>query len=98
MSLECEAQGIPEPAVTWLKDGRALDGGGAVSVLAGGRVLRLQRAQVSDTGHYVCVATNAAGLADRRYDLSVHGEWKLTPGWPSNGVELRAPPGSAEGG
>ncbi|NXT68617.1 HMCN1 protein, partial [Chaetops frenatus] len=72
MSLECEAQGIPEPAVTWLKDGRALGGGRDVTVLAGGRVLRLERAQVSDTGRYICVATNAAGLADRKYDLSVH--------------------------
>ncbi|OWK57262.1 Hemicentin-1 [Lonchura striata] len=75
ISLECEAQGIPEPAVTWLKDGRALGSGRDVAVLAGGRVLRLERAQVSDTGRYVCVATNAAGLADRKYDLSVHGEW-----------------------
>ncbi|NXH90756.1 HMCN1 protein, partial [Edolisoma coerulescens] len=72
VSLECEAQGIPEPAVTWLKDGRALGGGRDVAVLAGGRVLRLERVQVSDTGRYVCVATNAAGLADRKYDLSVH--------------------------
>ncbi|NXB77102.1 HMCN1 protein, partial [Donacobius atricapilla] len=72
ISLECEAQGTPEPAVTWLKDGRALGSGGDVAVLAGGRVLRLERAQVSDTGRYVCVATNAAGLADRKYDLSVH--------------------------
>ncbi|NXC61674.1 HMCN1 protein, partial [Aleadryas rufinucha] len=74
MSLECEAQGIPEPAVTWLKDGRALgsDSGRDVAVLAGGRVLRLERVQVSDSGRYVCVATNAAGLADRKYDLSVH--------------------------
>ncbi|KAL9846109.1 hemicentin-1 isoform 2-T2 [Geothlypis trichas] len=72
ISLECEAQGIPEPAVMWLKDGRALGSGREVAVLAGGRVLRLQRAQVSDTGRYVCVATNAAGLADRKYDLSVH--------------------------
>ncbi|XP_030135337.4 hemicentin-1 [Taeniopygia guttata] len=72
MSLECEARGIPEPAVMWLKDGRALGSGRDVAVLAGGRVLRLERAQVSDTGRYVCVATNAAGLADRKYDLSVH--------------------------
>uniref|UniRef100_A0A8C3TT96 Hemicentin-1 n=1 Tax=Catharus ustulatus TaxID=91951 RepID=A0A8C3TT96_CATUS len=83
ISLECEAQGIPEPAVMWLKDGRALGSGRDVAVLAGGRVLRLQRAQVSDTGRYVCVATNAAGLADRKYDLSVHvppsigGFWHL---------------------
>ncbi|NXE93182.1 HMCN1 protein, partial [Menura novaehollandiae] len=72
ISLECEAQGIPEPAVTWMKDGRALVGGRDVAVLAAGRVLRLEHAQVSDTGRYVCVATNAAGLADRKYDLSVH--------------------------
>lgn len=103
ISLECEAQGIPEPAVMWLKDGRALGSGRDVAVLAGGRVLRLQRAQVSDTGRYVCVATNAAGLADRKYDLSVHGEWghlgtwKSTTGWPSYGVELSAPPGSVAG-
>lgn len=58
----------------WLKDGRALGSGRDVAVLAGGRVLRLERARVSDTGRYVCVATNAAGLADRKYDLSVHGE------------------------
>ncbi|NWV42606.1 HMCN1 protein, partial [Grantiella picta] len=72
MSLECEAQGVPEPAVAWLKDGRALGAGGDVALLAGGRVLRLERVQVSHTGRYVCVATNAAGLADRKYDLSVH--------------------------
>lgn len=75
MSLECQAEGIPEPAVTWLKDGRALGSDRDVAVLAGGRVLRLERARVTHTGRYVCVATNAAGLADSKYDLSVHGEW-----------------------
>lgn len=75
VSLECQAEGIPEPAVTWLKDGRALGSDRDVAVLAGGRVLRLERARVTHTGRYVCVATNAAGLADSKYDLSVHGEW-----------------------
>ncbi|NWW37465.1 HMCN1 protein, partial [Panurus biarmicus] len=72
VSLECEARGTPEPALVWLKDGRALGSGRDVAVLAGGRVLRLERARLADTGRYVCVATNAAGLADRKYDLSVH--------------------------
>uniref|UniRef100_A0A8C5X6K5 Hemicentin-1 n=1 Tax=Malurus cyaneus samueli TaxID=2593467 RepID=A0A8C5X6K5_9PASS len=72
VALDCEAQGIPEPALAWLKDGRVLPGGGAVALLAGGRVLRLQRVHVADSGRYVCVATNAAGLADKKYDLSIH--------------------------
>ncbi|XP_009081115.1 PREDICTED: LOW QUALITY PROTEIN: hemicentin-1-like, partial [Acanthisitta chloris] len=72
VSLECEAQGIPEPAVTWMKDGHALASGRDVSVLQGGHILQLKRAQVSDTGRYVCVAANLAGLSDRKYDLHVH--------------------------
>ncbi|NWI60418.1 HMCN1 protein, partial [Calyptomena viridis] len=72
ISLECQVQGTPEPAITWLKDGRAVATGKEVLVLGGGRVLRLARAQLSDTGRYVCVATNVAGLADSKYDLSVH--------------------------
>ncbi|XP_051649408.1 hemicentin-1 isoform X5 [Manacus candei] len=71
VSLECEVQGVPEPAVTWMKDGRPL-AGGDVLLLRGGRVLRLERARVSHTGHYLCVASNVAGLADSKYHLSVH--------------------------
>ncbi|XP_027579260.2 hemicentin-1 [Pipra filicauda] len=71
VSLECEVQGVPEPAVTWTKDGRPL-AGGDVLLLRGGRVLRLERARVSHTGHYLCVASNVAGLADSKYHLSVH--------------------------
>lgn len=31
-------------------------------------------AQVSDTGRYVCVADNAAGSAEKAFNLNVHGE------------------------
>ncbi|NWQ77372.1 HMCN1 protein, partial [Columbina picui] len=72
VSLECKAQGVPEPGITWMKDGRPLGGGGGVAILHDGHLLQLQNAQVSDTGRYVCVAANAAGLSDRKYDLSVH--------------------------
>ncbi|XP_027560313.1 hemicentin-1 isoform X2 [Neopelma chrysocephalum] len=71
VSLECEVQGVPEPAVTWMKDGRPLAGGDAL-LLRGGRVLRLERARLADTGRYLCVASNVAGLADSKYHLSVH--------------------------
>ncbi|XP_042661906.1 hemicentin-1 isoform X1 [Tyto alba] len=72
ISLECKVQGIPDPAITWMKDGRPLVSGGDVLILHDGQLLQLKNAQVSDTGRYVCVAANVAGLSDRKYDLNVH--------------------------
>lgn len=74
VSLECKAQGIPEPAVTWMKDGSPLVSGKDVAILHDGHFLQLRNIQVLDTGRYVCVAANVAGLSDRKYDLNVHGE------------------------
>ncbi|GAB1285527.1 Hemicentin-1 [Apodemus speciosus] len=73
ISLECEVQGIPQPTVTWMKDGRPLTKGKGVEILDEGRILQLKNVHVSDTGRYVCVAVNVAGMTDKRYDLSVHG-------------------------
>ncbi|XP_047376657.1 hemicentin-1 isoform X4 [Sciurus carolinensis] len=72
VSLECEVQGVPQPAVTWMKDGRPLAKGRGVEILHEGRILQLKNIHVSDTGRYVCVAVNVAGMTDRKYDLSVH--------------------------
>ncbi|KAH0618306.1 hypothetical protein JD844_017377 [Phrynosoma platyrhinos] len=72
ISLECKAEGIPKPAVTWMKDGQLLVNGRGAEILNEGHRLQLKNIQVSDTGRYVCVAMNVAGLADRKYDLSVH--------------------------
>ncbi|XP_038613568.1 hemicentin-1 [Tachyglossus aculeatus] len=72
IALECEVRGNPQPAVTWMKDGRPLVSGRGVEILHQGRTLRLKNSQVSDAGRYVCVAVNVAGLTDRKYDLSVH--------------------------
>ncbi|XP_030626728.1 hemicentin-1 [Chanos chanos] len=72
VTLQCEAEGVPRPAVTWLKDGRPLTGGRGARVLNEGRLLRIADAQVSDTGRYTCVAVNVAGQADHRHDVTVH--------------------------
>lgn len=74
ISLECKTDGTPRPAVTWMKDGRPLVNGRDIEILDEGRHLRIKNAQVSNTGRYVCIAVNVAGLTDRKYDLSVHGE------------------------
>uniref|UniRef100_A0ABM5GDB4 Hemicentin-1 n=1 Tax=Pogona vitticeps TaxID=103695 RepID=A0ABM5GDB4_9SAUR len=72
ISLDCKAEGIPQPTVTWMKDGQLLVNRRGAEILNEGRRLQLKNTQVSDTGRYVCVAVNVAGLADRKYDLSVH--------------------------
>ncbi|XP_019355735.1 hemicentin-1 isoform X2 [Alligator mississippiensis] len=72
ISLECKVQGIPRPAISWMKDGRPLVNGRGVEILSDGHLLHLKNAQVSDTGRYVCVAVNVAGLTDKKYDLNVH--------------------------
>ncbi|ETE68709.1 Hemicentin-1, partial [Ophiophagus hannah] len=72
ISLECQADGIPQPTVTWMKDGQLLANERRVEILKEGHGLRLKSAQVSDTGRYVCIAVNVAGLTEKKYDLSVH--------------------------
>ncbi|EPY80556.1 hypothetical protein CB1_000818017, partial [Camelus ferus] len=72
VSLECEVQGIPQPTRTWMKDGRPLTKGRGMEITAEGRILQLKNIHVSDTGRYVCVAVNVAGMTDRKYDVSVH--------------------------
>lgn len=75
VSLQCAAEGIPKPAITWVKDGRPVSGQQRAKILNEGRLLQIRNVKVSDTGRYTCIAVNAAGQADRRQDISVHGGW-----------------------
>ncbi|XP_028301363.1 hemicentin-1 isoform X2 [Gouania willdenowi] len=72
VTLQCAAEGIPRPAVTWLKDGRPITGRHAAKVLNEGRLLQIKDATVSDTGRYTCIAVNVAGQADSKHDITVH--------------------------
>ncbi|RXN06313.1 hemicentin-1 [Labeo rohita] len=72
ITLQCEADGVPRPAISWMKDGRPLSTGRTAQILNEGRLLRIQDAQVADTGRYTCIAVNVAGQADRKYDVNVH--------------------------
>ncbi|XP_059503813.1 hemicentin-1 isoform X2 [Stegostoma tigrinum] len=72
ITLECKTQGIPQPALTWMKDGRPLVNSRRVSILNDGQLLRVQNAQIFDTGRYVCVAESVAGQVDKKYDLNVY--------------------------
>ncbi|TRZ02412.1 hypothetical protein DNTS_034467 [Danionella cerebrum] len=72
VTLQCEADGVPRPAISWMKDGRPLTSSSRAQVLNEGRLLHLLDAQVADTGRYTCIAINVAGQTDRKIDVSVH--------------------------
>ncbi|XP_053178575.1 hemicentin-1 [Scomber japonicus] len=72
VTLQCAAEGVPRPAISWLKDGRPITGQHGAKVLNEGRLLTIKDAKVSDTGRYTCIAVNVAGQADSKHDISVH--------------------------
>lgn len=46
-------------------------------VLGEGRLLQIQPTQVSDSGRYLCVATNVAGEDDQDFNVLIQGVWGL---------------------
>uniref|UniRef100_A0A2K6K1Q6 Hemicentin-2 n=1 Tax=Rhinopithecus bieti TaxID=61621 RepID=A0A2K6K1Q6_RHIBE len=69
--LSCETDALPEPTVTWYKDGQPLVLAQRTQALQGGQRLEIQKAQVSDKGLYSCKVSNVAGEAVRTFTLTV---------------------------
>ncbi|PVD21525.1 hypothetical protein C0Q70_17323 [Pomacea canaliculata] len=72
--LECEAEGDPQPQVSWRKDGALVD---TVNMadhysLVGAGTLAIDASKVEDAGKYTCTATNPAGKQTRDIRLVVH--------------------------
>uniref|UniRef100_A0A8C3XUU2 Hemicentin-2 n=3 Tax=Chelydra serpentina TaxID=8475 RepID=A0A8C3XUU2_CHESE len=70
--LQCEADALPEPVVTWYKNGHQLALGNGARTLLRGQRLEIENAQVSDKGLYSCKVTNVAGEAEQTFALTVH--------------------------
>lgn len=47
-------------------------------ILGEGRLLQIQPTQVSDSGRYLCVATNVAGEDDQDFNVLIQGVWGPT--------------------
>ncbi|XP_067083733.1 hemicentin-1 [Osmerus mordax] len=69
LELECSAEGVPPPALSWLKDGRPLEGVGIVQ--EEGHFLRISSVKVEDAGLYTCLATSPAGEDGRNHWVRV---------------------------
>ncbi|XP_036069528.1 hemicentin-1 isoform X2 [Oryzias melastigma] len=59
LELECSAEGVPPPTLSWLKDGRPLERSGIVQ--QDGHFVRISKVQVEDAGLYTCLASSLAG-------------------------------------
>jgi len=74
VTLECEARGVPVPAVTWYRQGQAVLSSRQAQYVERGRYLKIPRAQGSDAGRYACRVTSVAGTAEKSYELDVYCE------------------------
>ncbi|KAI1882856.1 hypothetical protein AGOR_G00239210 [Albula goreensis] len=75
VSFACRAEGDPTPAIVWISPQRrriTARSGGRVTVLPGG-TLEIRYAQVTDSGTYICIASNAGGNDTYFATLTVRG-------------------------
>ncbi|XP_037069309.1 follistatin-related protein 5-like [Pollicipes pollicipes] len=81
--IQCHASGIPAPQITWLKNETPISPqAGRYDVTAGGSGLLIGPLTVSDTGAYMCEASNSAGHARAVSSLLV--QQKAQPDEPTD--------------
>ena len=72
ITINCVASGIPEPGITWLKDGQTITQEERFIVYKNGS-LRIAGSLVSDSGKFSCVARNRFGENKRTSSITVVG-------------------------
>ncbi|KAM3624807.1 uncharacterized protein V6R79_001856 [Siganus canaliculatus] len=79
----CQAQGEPEPQLTWLKNGQILEPGGHVKLRNNNSTLMIYGISQEDEAIYQCIAENSAGSTQASARLTVLWADGL-PGMPTN--------------
>uniref|UniRef100_A0A8U8C7T2 Neural cell adhesion molecule 1 n=1 Tax=Geospiza parvula TaxID=87175 RepID=A0A8U8C7T2_GEOPR len=82
VTLACDADGFPEPTVSWTKDGEPVEEveeeEDKYSFNSDGSELVIHRVDKSDEAEYICIAENKAGEADATIHLKVFAKPKIT--------------------
>ncbi|XP_009082990.1 PREDICTED: neural cell adhesion molecule 1, partial [Acanthisitta chloris] len=81
VTLACDADGFPEPTVTWTKDGEPVEEADDVEKYSfnyDGSELIIKKVDKSDEAEYICIAENKAGEADATIHLKVFAKPKIT--------------------
>lgn len=66
VSLLCEVSGVPDPQITWEREG--------AEVQRGGTSYTIETAVQSDSGSYSCIASNTAGETKATSQLNILGK------------------------
>ena len=72
--LMCETLGLPDPVITWEKDGEIIPNNGLRYRMHRAGSLEFSAVKVEDSGDYKCTAKNEAGSESRTVRLDVQGE------------------------
>jgi len=77
ISIDCPVTGVPQPDISWVKDGQRLstNQNDDIRVVSRGQRLEVNNADLSDAGRYTCFAKNPAGFVERNFQLHVWGEF-----------------------
>ncbi|XP_028999539.1 immunoglobulin superfamily DCC subclass member 3 [Betta splendens] len=67
----CQAQGEPEPQLTWLKNGQILEPGGHIRLRNNNSTLAIYPISQEDEAIYQCIAENSAGSTQASARLTV---------------------------
>ncbi|XP_069001931.1 neural cell adhesion molecule 1a isoform X7 [Embiotoca jacksoni] len=76
--LACDADGFPEPTVTWTHNNAVLETGDKYSLNEDGSELVIKDVKKVDEGDYTCIASNKAGEKSEEVSLNVFVQPKIT--------------------
>lgn len=76
--LACDADGFPEPTVTWAHNNVVLESGDKYSLNEDGSELLIKDVKKVDEGDYNCIAKNKAGEKTEEVSLNVFVQPKIT--------------------
>ncbi|XP_041749772.1 neural cell adhesion molecule 1 isoform X16 [Coregonus clupeaformis] len=76
--LACDADGFPEPTVTWARNNIVLESDDKYSLNDDGSELIIKEVKKVDEGDYTCIARNKAGEKEEEVSLNVFVHPKIT--------------------
>lgn len=76
--LACDADGFPEPTVSWAHNNVVLESGDKYSINEDGSELLIKDVRKVDEGDYTCIAKNKAGEKAEEVSLNVFVQPKIT--------------------